>query len=120
MKVASKALHPQSGVVSPLVLALTGLTGFAAGALLVGTVAFAPHPVPTGDSLRIGVTSSASQDAVRVEAVSTYTPDRLAAAGPWPFESTTPAASAGAPGKTRPDRLSAPEGWTYEATAQTE
>jgi hypothetical protein len=119
MTVASEALHSQSGAVSAFLIGFTGLAGFAAGALLVGTVAFAPHPTPTDDSLRIGVTSSASQYAARIEATSTYAPDRLAVAGPWPFESAASAA-AGAPGKMRPDRLSAPEGWTYEATGQTE
>jgi hypothetical protein len=120
MKVPSKALQPQSGAVSAFLIGLTGLAGFAAGALLVGTVALTPRPTPTGDLLGIAVASSSSHDVARVEPVSTYAPDRLAVAGPWPFESASPAASAGAPGKTRPDRLSAPEGWTYEATAQTE
>jgi hypothetical protein len=121
MKVASKALQRQSGAVSAFLIGLAGLAGFAAGALLVGTVALTPRPTPTGDLLGIAVASSSSHDVARLEAVSTYAPDRLAVAGPWPFESTSPAAPAGvAPGKTRPDRLSAPEGWTYEATAQTE
>jgi len=114
MKVVSEALHPQSGAVSPF------LIGFAAGALLVGTVAFGPRPAPaTHDSFRIPVASGTAQGVVRVEAIATYTPDRLAVAGPWFFESAT-AAAAGAPGKTRPDLLSAPEGWTYDAAERTE
>jgi len=35
MKVPSKALQPQSGAVSAFLIGLTGLAGFAAGALLV-------------------------------------------------------------------------------------
>jgi len=96
------------------------MAGFAAPALPVGTLALTPRPTTTGDLLGSASASSSSHDVARVEPVSTYAPDRLAVAGPWPFESASPAASAGAPGKTRPDRLSAPEGWTYEATAQTE
>ncbi|HWY73422.1 MAG TPA: hypothetical protein VNW98_07250 [Burkholderiaceae bacterium] len=120
MKVVSRALHKQSGVVSPFMVGFTGLAGFAAGALLAGTVLSAPAPAPSaGDWLRVPVASSIAQDMVRVEPISTFVPDRLAVAGPWPFESATPA-SAGAPGKKRPDRLSAPEGWTYEADARTE
>ena len=111
MKVVSAALHP---------IVLIGLAGFAAGALLVGTVALGSRPVPTADeSLRVPVTSRTAQDAVRVETTSIYAPDRLAVAGPWPFESATPA-SERATGKMRPDRLSAPEGWTYDAAGQTE
>jgi hypothetical protein len=112
MKIEVAALRTQSGVTSPI---LIGFAGFAAGALLMGLLAF--HPAPKADEpLRIPA-SSAPQDAVRLENVTLYAPDRLTAAGPWSFESAT---STRAPGKTRPDRLSAPEGWTYDATGRTE
>jgi hypothetical protein len=115
MKLASTALRTPFGVISPV---LVGFTGFAAGALLMALVAFQPAP-KAAESPRIPVSSSARHDAVRLEGISIYTPERAAPAGPWPFESAT-LASARAPGKARADRLSAPEGWTYEAAASSD
>ena len=90
---------------------LSGLAGFAAGALLVGVLALEQTPTSrAAESVRPAVFSPAPQDAPRIELISTQAPDGLAVAGPWAFESASPA---GAPGRARPDRLSAPEGWTY-------
>jgi hypothetical protein len=114
MKVASAALHP----LFLFLMGFVALAGFVTAALLVGMLALGPRPVSIADdSLRVPATSSSAQDLARVVAISIYAPDRLAAAGPWPFESATPG-SERAPGKTRHDRLSAPEGWTYDASGQ--
>jgi len=102
-------LHSSRSVVS----GLAGVAGFAAGALLVGILALEhPHTSKAAESPRTLVSRAAAQDAPRIEPISAQAADRLAVAGPWPFESAAPAPAA-APGRMRPDRLSAPEGWTY-------
>lgn len=104
-------MKPQSKL--PVLSGLAGVAGFAAGALLVGLLAFEhPHTSNAAESPRALVSSAVAQQAPRIETNWMQAPDRLAVAGPWPFESAAPA-PAKAPGKMRPDRLSAPEGWTY-------
>ncbi len=90
---------------------LSGVAGFAAGALLVGILAIEQTPTSSAaESPRPAMLSTAPLDAPRIEWISTQPSNRFADADPWPFESAAPAA---APGRARPDRLSAPEGWTY-------
>jgi hypothetical protein len=98
---------------SPILNGLTGLAGFAAGALLVGVIALDQAPASqAAESHSLAMPSAAARQAPRIEVASPQIPAQAAA--PWPFESTA-SAPARDPGKNRPDRLSAPEGWTYTA-----
>jgi hypothetical protein len=74
---------------SPLVIGLTAVAGFVAGACLVGLAKFQPEPI-----------------------VSSGTHDRGSVAAPAasPYESATPEPRGG-PGAKRSEPLSAPEGW---------
>jgi hypothetical protein len=113
----SVAVRRQSGAISTVLVALAG---FAAGAFLMGLVAFVRQPAPiVGDTGRAPTSKAPARDAVSTPMM--IEPGRPwpspAEPFPWPFESATPA-SAPTPGKKRPDRLSAPEGWTYEAGGQ--
>lgn len=111
MGTGSTAARLQAGAIST---ALTGLAGFAAGALLTGLVAFTRHPVPIAtESPRTPASNLAPNDVVQTP--TTPYGDRAwpnqAEPFPWPFEAAGPAR---APGAKRPDRLSGPDGWTYD------
>ena len=109
MKTQAKMSTLQSK--SSLLNGLTGLAGFAAGALVVGVIALDQAPASmAAESHSLAMPSAAARHAPQIEVASQGLPAQ--AAGSWPFESTT-GAPARDPGKNRPDRLSAPEGWTY-------
>lgn len=113
MRTRSVAIDPQSGAVSAVLLGLTGLAGFLAGAVVAvltldGDVATAPVAQHAAT-----VPGSAPQEALPA-AVSSRDWPKPEATSPWPYESAADKA-AGAPGRDRPDRLAAPEGWTPES-----
>lgn len=102
----------QSGAIST---ALIGLAGFVAGALVMGLVAFARHPMPSvAESTRTPASTSIPHD-MGSPATAPYwerTSPSQAEPFPWPYEGAAPARP---PGANRPDRLSAPDGWTYDS-----
>ena len=114
----SRALPRQTGAIST---ALTAFAGFAAGASLMGLLAFTRHPINSvADAVAVPVSGVAGHDAPKtvgsVDKDSAW-PGKADEALTWPFESGT-AALDRIPGPKRPDRLSAPEGWTYDPRAQ--
>jgi hypothetical protein len=117
MKIGSATIRSHSGSISPVMIALTTLGGFAAGALTVGIMASVGNPMSRDDGVpRIStvttVEQSAARDTAMREIMATQPPDSSAVApvGLWAFEAKTPGAPP--PGKKRPDLLGAPEGWT--------
>jgi hypothetical protein len=110
MRMTSVVVHRQSGSISAVLLGLTGLAGFLAGAVVAvlaldGDVATSPAAVraATGPDL--------ARQEVPADPVSSRDWIAPGAASGWPYESAAPSA-AGAPGRSRRDLLSAPEGWT--------
>jgi hypothetical protein len=115
MRIAS-SVHTQSGGISATVMALTALGGFAAGALVAGVVALAPHSASGSNaSARISAELGAPPSAAGPPPASTEAPPPPAvpATAAWSFEAATPRPRGGL-GRKRPDLLSAPEGWTYD------
>ena len=111
MGIGSAAMHPQSGAMST---AIVGLAGFAAGAFLMGLLAFTRQQGPTAaESSRVPAATLVPND--RMQTPATPYADRAwpyqAEQFPWPFESAAPER---VPGVKRPDRLSGPDGWTPE------
>lgn len=120
MKTGYATARAQAGAVSAILVGITGLVGFAAGALVMGLVALSQDP-ETDVAARVVV--PASNRAVHEAPEPTFyqVPDGPAVTWPqpWPYEAAA-RKRADAPGPKRPDRLSAPEGWTQEAAGKTE
>jgi hypothetical protein len=114
MKTGSMAVRAQSGAVSAALLGLTGLIGFAAGAMLAGLLLAGGDttPAPAASDRAAASNAAPRGPAPTLAAPATDWP-AAQAPSPWPFESGRSAA-ADVPGRNRPDRLGGPEGWTPE------
>lgn len=119
MTVRSSANRAQSGGIFSTMNALVAMGGFAAGALLVGWVAFERSSSGTAESAQIPIPPHAPQPAVELPVTPIQAWHPSAVSGPWNFEAATPEPR-GWPGRKRPDLLSAPEGWTYDGLIEAE
>lgn len=111
MKIGTEVSARQAGAISS---GLVGLAGFAAGALLMGLVAFHPRPAPAAaESARVPGSNGATAEADSRTNLQERTRPSQADPSASAFESGTPG-PAHPPGRQRADLLSAPDGWTPE------
>jgi len=101
MEIGSSPADPRSRGPFPLLIGLTALAGFVAGACLVGLTKFLPGPLPRAAQTDLDTsTRPASPAPAPRAAVFAAAPDRepvitpergpAVAPAPWPFESATP------------------------------